>query len=82
MLAYKQMPADVIEPLMGLLGWLLWMVLALCLAWLIISAGRLWLGFRTGELLDGEGVNGVLMSLIGATVASSATAIAMALLPG
>ncbi|QXQ15795.1 hypothetical protein KV203_09015 [Skermania piniformis] len=80
-LAYKQMPADVIEPIMSLLGWLLWAVLAFCLAWLIVSAGRLWFGVRSGDIGSNDGTHGVLMSLVGAILASSATVVALALLP-
>ncbi|MBF6370920.1 hypothetical protein IU469_35275, partial [Nocardia puris] len=43
LLAYKRMPAEVLEPLMQLLNWLLWFVMLLCLAWMILSAGRLWI---------------------------------------
>ncbi len=80
-LAYKQMPADVVEPIMGLLGWLLWMVLLFCLTWLILSAGRLFFAYRDGDMTSGDAAHGVLMSLIGALVASTATGIALALLP-
>ncbi len=80
-LAYKQMPADVIAPIMSLLGWLLWAVLTLCLVWLIVSAGRLWVGVRSGDIGSNDGAHGVLMSLVGAVLASSATLVALALLP-
>ncbi|WP_225727362.1 MULTISPECIES: hypothetical protein [unclassified Nocardia] len=80
LLAYKQMPAEVIEPLMQLLNWLLWFVLLVCLAWMILSAGKLWLVFRS-DLAMNDASHGVLMSLIGAIVASSASAIALAFLP-
>ncbi|QIS13500.1 hypothetical protein [Nocardia arthritidis] len=80
LLAFKQMPAEVIEPLMQLLNWLLWFVLLVCLAWMILSAGKLWLVFRS-DLAMNDASHGVLMSLIGAIVASSASAIALAFLP-
>jgi hypothetical protein len=80
-LAYKHMPTEVLQPIMQLLSWLLWLVLLLCLAWLILSAGRFWATFRHGSLLDNDAAHGVLMSIIGALVATSATGIALALLP-
>lgn len=79
-LAYKQMPAEVLAPLMQLLNWLLWFVLLACLAWMILSAGRLWIAFRS-DLAVNDASHGVLMSLIGASVASTASAIALAFLP-
>ncbi|WP_280400461.1 hypothetical protein [Nocardia carnea] len=81
LLAYKQMPAEVLEPLMQLLNWLLWFVLMGCLAWLIVSAGKLWLTFK-GDLAMNDASHGVLMSLLGAAVASTASGIALAFLPG
>jgi hypothetical protein len=72
------MPSDVIAPIMQMLDWLLWSVLLLCLAWLIVSAGRLWLARGA---VESDAAHGVLMSLIGALVASTATGIALALLP-
>ncbi|MET8799080.1 hypothetical protein ABZV91_22050 [Nocardia sp. NPDC004568] len=80
-LAYKQMPAEVLEPLMQLLNWLLWFVLMGCLAWMIVSAGKLWLTFK-GDLAMNDASHGVLMSLLGAIVASGASGIALAFLPG
>ena len=79
-LAYKQMPADVIEPIMRLINWLLWCVLLFCLAWMIVSAGRLWSAFRD-DMAVNDASHGVVMSLVGAIVASSASGIALALLP-
>ncbi|MET9024448.1 hypothetical protein ABZW96_02390 [Nocardia sp. NPDC004168] len=79
-LAYKQMPADVLAPLMQLLNWLLWFVLLVCLAWMIVSAGKLWLVFRS-DLAMNDASHGVLMSLLGAVVASTASGIALAFLP-
>jgi hypothetical protein len=78
--AYKPMPAEVIAPIMQLIDWLLWCVLLLCLAWLIISAGRLWSAFRDDMAIN-NATHGILMSLLGAIVASSASAIALAFLP-
>ncbi|NUS45117.1 MAG: hypothetical protein HOQ24_15690 [Mycobacteriaceae bacterium] len=75
------MPAEVIQPIMQLLGWLLWSVLLLCLSWLIVSAGRFWMAYRNGDMVESDAAQGVMMSLIGALVASSATGIALALLP-
>ncbi|WP_040797138.1 hypothetical protein [Nocardia higoensis] len=80
LLAYKQMPSEVLEPLMQLLNWLLWFVLIVCLAWMILSAGKLWIAFRT-DLAANDASHGVMMSLIGAIVASGATSIALAFLP-
>ncbi|WP_338763003.1 hypothetical protein V7968_36435 [Nocardia vulneris] len=80
LLAYKQMPAEVLQPLMQLLNWLLWFVLLVCLAWMIVSAGRLWIAFRS-DLAMNDASHGVLMSLLGATVASTASGIALAFLP-
>lgn len=79
-LAYKQMPAEVLQPLMHLLNWLLWFVLLVCLAWMIVSAGRLWIAFRS-DLAMNDASHGVLMSLLGASVASTASGIALAFLP-
>lgn len=79
-LAYKQMPADVVEPVMQLINWLLWVVLLFCLAWMIISAGRLWSAMRD-DMAVNDASHGIVMSLIGAVVASSASAIALTLLP-
>ncbi|AVH23134.1 hypothetical protein [Nocardia cyriacigeorgica] len=80
LLAYKQMPAEVVEPIMQLLNWLLWFVLIGCLAWMIVSAGKLWIAFR-GDLAMNDSSHGVLMSLLGAGVASTASGIALAFLP-
>lgn len=80
LLAYKRVPAEVLEPLSQLLNWLLWFVLLSCMTWMIISAGKLWLVFR-GDLAMNDASHGVLMSLLGAVVASSASAIALAFLP-
>ncbi|WP_323137785.1 hypothetical protein [Nocardia sp. alder85J] len=80
MFAYKPMPTEVIAPIMQLIDWLLWCVLLLCLAWLIISAGRLWSAFRDDMAIN-NATHGILMSLLGAIVASSASAIALAFLP-
>ncbi|MFI6043520.1 hypothetical protein ACIA8C_17945 [Nocardia sp. NPDC051321] len=80
LLAYKQMPAEVLEPLMQLLNWLLWFVLLVCLAWMIVSAGKLWISFRS-DLAMNDASHGVLMSLLGAIVASTASGIALAFLP-
>ncbi len=80
MLAYKQMPADVVAPLMQLIDWLLWVVLLFCLAWLIISAGRLWSAMRDDMAIN-DASHGIVMSLVGAIVASSASAIALTFLP-
>jgi hypothetical protein len=79
--AYKHMPTEVLQPIMQMLGWLLWLVLLLCLAWMILSAGRFWSQFRGGNLLDNDAAHGVFMSMIGALVATSATGIALVLLP-
>ncbi|WP_019927090.1 hypothetical protein [Nocardia sp. BMG111209] len=78
--AYKPMPAEVIAPIMQLIDWLLWCVLLLCLAWLIVSAGKLWSAFRDDMAIN-NATHGILMSLLGAIVASSASAIALAFLP-
>ncbi|PXX57810.1 hypothetical protein DFR70_11640 [Nocardia tenerifensis] len=80
LLAYKQMPAEVLQPLMQLLNWLLWFVLLVCLAWMIVSAGKLWIAFRS-DLAMNDASHGVLMSLLGAIVASAASGIALAFLP-
>ncbi|WP_040809633.1 hypothetical protein [Nocardia concava] len=80
-LAYKQMPADVIRPLMQLVDWLLWCVLLFCLAWMILAAGRAWYAFRGGDWAANEATHGVVMSLLGAIMATSASGIALALLP-
>jgi len=79
-LAYKQMPADVLAPLMQLIDWLLWVVLLFCLAWMIVSAGRLWSQMRSDFAVN-DASHGIVMSLIGAIVATSASAIALTLLP-
>ncbi|MFD3508424.1 hypothetical protein [Nocardia sp. NPDC058666] len=79
-LAYKQLPAEVLAPIMQLLNWLLWFVLLMCLAWMILAAGRLWIAFRS-DLAVNDASHGILMSLIGASVASTASAIALAFLP-
>ncbi|WP_107658007.1 hypothetical protein [Nocardia suismassiliense] len=80
LLAYKQMPSEVLQPLMQLINWLLWFVLLVCLAWMIVSAGKLWLAFRD-DLAMNDASHGVLMSLLGAIVASTASGIALAFLP-
>ncbi|MFG1794921.1 hypothetical protein [Nocardia sp. NPDC049149] len=80
LLAYKQMPAEVLQPLMQLLNWLLWFVLLVCLAWMIVSAGKLWIAFRD-DMAVNDASHGVLMSLLGAIVASTASGIALAFLP-
>jgi hypothetical protein len=77
--AYRQLPAGVTGPLNQLVGWALWLALLACLAWLIASAGRLWMTYRRGELFS-DAAHGAVMSLLGAIVASSAAAIATATL--
>ena len=79
-LGYKRMPPEVVEPVMQLINWLLWVVLLFCLAWMIISAGRLWSAMRD-DMAVNDASHGIVMSLIGAVVASSASAIALTLLP-
>ncbi len=79
-LAYKQMPADVLEPIMQLIDWLLWAVLLVCLVWMIISAGRMWSAMRDGMAVN-DATHGVTVSLLGAITATSASAIALAFLP-
>ncbi|WP_024805543.1 hypothetical protein [Nocardia sp. BMG51109] len=79
-LAYKRMPTEVVEPVMQLINWLLWVVLLFCLAWMIISAGRLWSAMRD-DMAVNDASHGIVMSLIGAVVASSASAIALTVLP-
>ncbi|NNH71540.1 hypothetical protein HLB23_16985 [Nocardia uniformis] len=79
-LAYKQMPPEVIRPIMQLIDWLLWIVLLFCMAWMILSAGKLWYAFRD-DMANNEATHGVMMSLVGAIMASSASGIALALLP-
>jgi hypothetical protein len=65
---------------MQLIDWLLWVVLLFCLAWLIISAGRLWSAMRDDMAIN-DASHGIVMSLVGAIVASSASAIALTFLP-
>jgi hypothetical protein len=48
---------------------------------MIVSAGKLWLTFK-GDLAMNDASHGVLMSLLGAIVASGASGIALAFLPG
>jgi hypothetical protein len=79
-LAYKQIPSDVLQPIMHLIDWLLWVVLLFCLVWMIISAGRLWSAMR-GDMAINDASHGIVMSLVGAIVATSASAIALAFLP-
>ncbi|MGF6882518.1 hypothetical protein ABIA39_001460 [Nocardia sp. GAS34] len=80
MLAYKQIPSEVLAPIMQLIDWLLWVVLLFCLAWMIVSAGRLWSAMRSSFGVN-DASHGIVMSLIGAIVATSASAIALTLLP-
>lgn len=81
LLAYKQMPADVLRPMMQLIDWLLWCVLLLCLAWMILSAGKMWYALRGGDWATNDATHGVVVSLLGAIMATSASGIALALLP-
>ncbi|AYF75305.1 hypothetical protein D7D52_17105 [Nocardia yunnanensis] len=78
--AYKQLPASVTGPLDQLWGWGAWFALTICLAWLIAAAGRLWLAHRHGEPIWSEGTHSIVMSLLGAILASSAAAVATAVL--
>ncbi|WP_225725486.1 MULTISPECIES: hypothetical protein [unclassified Nocardia] len=78
--AYKRLPSDVVEPFTTLLSWLLWVALVACLGWLLVAAGRMWIMRHEGQATSSEGPHGVVMSLLGAIVATSSTAIALAIL--
>lgn len=80
-LAYKQLPAEVLTPFTTLLSWLLWFALIACTTWLLVGAGRMWHMRHEGQVTSSEGPHAVAMSLLGAVVATSASAIALALLP-
>lgn len=76
----KPLPDTVTAPMNQMMSWLLWLALTACLAWLLVSAGRLWSMRRRGEALLSEAAAGVLTSLLGALMCSVAAAIAAAVL--
>jgi len=76
----KPLPDTVTQPMNQMMSWLLWLALTACLAWLIVSAGRLWSIRRRGEALLSEAATGVLTSLLGALMCSVAAAVAVAVL--
>lgn len=61
------------DKLTTVLGWVMWLVAALCLMMAIISGGRIAAAHRRGE--EAEGFKGLAMSVIGFIVSVTAAAI-------
>jgi len=79
-LAFKQPPESVTGPVLQLLGWLSWLVAALCVATLIVVAGGIAYNRRMGQASLEEPAGRVAIILIAAVVLGSASAIAGAIL--
>lgn len=80
---YKQLPPEMRAELIKMLGWLVWTADLVCLCWLFVGACRYFaLKHSTVETLA-EAHNGIARSLVAAVMASSAMAVATAvLIPG
>ncbi|WP_043661431.1 hypothetical protein [Nocardia thailandica] len=72
----KQLPAQVLSPLVQLVGWLAWLVLLLCIARTIWVSGQLAI-----RMYRDEAVEGLIAALCAAVLLGSASALAVALLP-
>jgi hypothetical protein len=76
MVVAQQMPAEVSEPLMQMLRWLAWFMLAACLSVIVLAGGRLGWAWRNGAL--SEIGSAVWVAVLCAIVISSAASIALA----
>ncbi|MFD4434071.1 hypothetical protein [Nocardia sp. NPDC058497] len=72
----KQLPAQVLSPLIQLLGWLAWLVLLVCVARTIWVGGQL-----AVRMYRDEAVEGLIAALCAAVLLGSASGLAVALLP-
>ncbi|WP_067723587.1 hypothetical protein [Nocardia yamanashiensis] len=73
---YRQLPADVTGPLMTLLGYGLWFAQLVCLAWLLVAAGR-YMALRHSTVETyAEAHNGLLRTLVAAVLATVSLGIA------
>lgn len=80
-MAYKQLPAEVLEPLRQAGGWVMWLFFAYCVFRLMIVAAQFaWAFKQRGEF---EGPDNALMVVFASIVGGAASGIAAALLaPG
>ena len=75
----KELPPEVKEPLLQVLGWLLWLAFLSFTARLIYAGGRFaWA--RSRSLGDGEATVDVVVTLVWTVIASAASGIAAAIL--
>ncbi|MFI6041960.1 hypothetical protein ACIA8C_10015 [Nocardia sp. NPDC051321] len=72
----KQLPAQVLSPLVELLGYLAWFVLLICIARAIWAGGQLAI-----RLHREESIEGLIGALIGAALVGSASSLAIHVLP-
>ncbi|MCX5042503.1 hypothetical protein OG921_04865 [Aldersonia sp. NBC_00410] len=79
LVAVKQLPPEVLDPLKQVVGWLLWLVCAGMLAGLIWAGGRLAYQ-RQHAPHESAAATSIVMILIASVIASSAAGIAAALL--
>lgn len=68
----QEMPAEVSEPLMQQLRWLMWFTLTACVVAILLTAGRLGWAYKRGEMAEvGAGVPVALGCGIAISVAAS-----------
>lgn len=73
---YTTLPDDVLDPLKTLLGYLLWSADLICLAWLIVSAGKYFALKHSTMETHADAHNSVGRTLAAAVLATSSMAIA------
>ncbi|WP_067694035.1 hypothetical protein [Nocardia jejuensis] len=76
----KTLPSEVSEPLMTLLGYLLWMADFLCLIWLIVGACRYFALKHSTVETYAEAHNGIGRTLIAAVLATVSMTVAATVL--
>ncbi|WP_330185949.1 hypothetical protein OHB26_38810 (plasmid) [Nocardia sp. NBC_01503] len=79
-LAQKQLPDDVKQPIEQILSWFLGGALIVCLIWFLIAASRFFLYWRGGEDRLLEATGSITLNVLGAAIASSCMGIAYAIL--
>lgn len=67
----QEMPADVAEPLMQQLDWLMWFTLLACVVAIVLAGGRLGWAYRRGDLAE---VGAAVPWALGCGIAISAAA--------
>lgn len=77
---HKNLPADVTEPLVTLLGYALWTAEFVCVCWLIVGAGRYVALKHSTVETHADAHNAVIRSLCAAALATVAMPIAIAVL--